>query len=55
MKWRNKDTYYVGDTNVDFLSAKKAKINFIFAAYGYGKYKKRYEKKINKFSDLLHI
>lgn len=50
-----KDIIYVGDTYNDYLSAKFSKIKFIFAAYGYGKYKKdiKYYRKINKFSDII--
>ena len=31
-----KDCVYIGDTNIDYLSAKNAKIDFIFAEWGYG-------------------
>ena len=50
-----KDVIYVGDTYNDYLSAKSSKIKFIFAAYGYGKYKKdiKYYGKINKFSEII--
>ena len=38
----NKKGVYIGDTNIDYLTAKRAKIGFIYASYGYGKvmYKK---------------
>ena len=35
----------------DFTTANRAKVNFIFADYGYGKVKKC--RKIKKFSDIL--
>jgi len=37
LRMNKKDTVYVGDTKIDYLCAKKAKINFIFTNYGYGK------------------
>ncbi len=48
------DCLYVGDTNIDYLTAKNGKIDFIFAEWGYGK-KFRYKLKIKKISDLLKI
>ena len=36
LKVSKKDCVYIGDTNIDFLSAKRAKIDFIFAEWGYG-------------------
>ena len=50
--FKKKDVYYVGDTNNDFLSAKGAKINFIYANYGYGKVK---AKKIHTISKILDL
>lgn len=45
---------YVGDTQSDAQSAKEAGIDFIYAAYGFGKVKdKDYIKKINKVKELL--
>ncbi|MDC0896379.1 HAD-IA family hydrolase [Candidatus Pelagibacter sp.] len=32
-----KNTVYIGDTEIDYLCAKKAKVDFIYAKYGYGK------------------
>ena len=43
---------YIGDTFFDYITAKKSKINFIFAKYGYGKNKKIYKVDIKKISDL---
>lgn len=49
-------TLYIGDMNVDYLLAKKSKIHFIFAKYGYGKIE-NYKKfiTINAFKDLKSI
>lgn len=47
-----KDTCYVGDTNFDYLSSKKAGISFIFCKYGYGKNSVKFKNKINNFKDL---
>lgn len=45
---------YVGDTQKDAESAKEAGIDFIYAAYGFGKVSdKDYIKKINKLKELL--
>jgi len=49
-----KNVFYIGDTFFDFLTAKNAKIKFIFANYGYGsipKIKKKYI--INNISQIL--
>jgi len=45
---------YVGDMHVDSLAAKNAKIDYIHAAYGYGK-KKKYKFIIKNFKDLLEF
>ena len=42
----------MGDTNIDYLTAKRAKIGFIFAKYGYGREKKIYKNKILNIKDL---
>ena len=34
-----KNTVYIGDTKIDCNAAKNAKIDFIYAKYGYGKIK----------------
>ena len=32
-----KDCIYIGDTHIDYLTAKNAGIDFMFAMWGYGK------------------
>ena len=44
---------YVGDTEIDYMAAKNAKIDFIFANYGYGKIKKKYNFIIRSPKDLF--
>jgi len=51
-KFQRNEIAYVGDMKVDFLLTKKAKINFIFANYGYGK-DLNYKYKIETPKDLL--
>jgi len=48
-------TIYVGDMLVDYKAANRAKINYIHAAYGYGKKLSYYKYSIKKFDDLLKI
>lgn len=53
---KRQKTLYVGDMYVDYLLAKKSKINFVFAKYGYGKVDKyKYFNTINSFKDLKSI
>ena len=54
-KFKKKDCVYVGDTKVDYLTAKRAKIDFIFVKYGYYKEKLNCKNKINKFLDIKKI
>ena len=51
-KISNDNACYVGDTKIDYLAAKKAKIFFIFATYGYGKNSKLYKNKILRFRNI---
>jgi phosphoglycolate phosphatase len=51
-KVKSKDAYFFGDTEVDYLAAKRAKINFIFVKYGYGKYNNKYKLKITNFKEV---
>lgn len=54
LKEDKKKTVYIGDMPVDLLTAKNAKIDFIFAKYGYGKLPSIKTKfKINKLKDLI--
>jgi phosphoglycolate phosphatase len=52
-KLDKKNCCYVGDTEFDYIAATKAKIKFIFANYGYGKIKKKYNFVINTPKDLF--
>ncbi len=49
-----KHCLYVGDMPVDYLSAKNANIDFLYAKYGFGS-KVKNKKSMNKFSQLLKI
>jgi phosphoglycolate phosphatase len=51
-KVKPKDACFVGDTNIDFMAAKNAKIKFIFAKYGYGIDNKLYKNKISNFKEI---
>ena len=44
---------YVGDTKYDYMSAKKAKVNFIHASYGFEKKIKGLKTSINNFFELI--
>ncbi len=46
------NTLYVGDTNVDYLTAKNSNIDFMFIKNGYGK-NFNYKYKCNTVSDLI--
>jgi phosphoglycolate phosphatase len=50
-----KKTFYIGDMFVDYIASKKAKINFIFASYGYGKRNILFKKYIKNFKVLENI
>lgn len=54
-KISKKNTYYIGDMYVDYLTSKNAKINFIFASYGYGRNYNIYKFKIKNMKDLNKI
>jgi len=52
---KKKNTVYIGDTQIDCNAAKKAKIDFIFAKYGYGKIKNPSKfKKISSIKNILN-
>ncbi len=51
-KIKIKNAYFVGDTKIDFLASKSAKIKFIFAKYGYGENNKLYKYKILNFKQI---
>ena len=44
---------YVGDTEFDYIAAKNAKIDFIFANYGYGRVKSKYNLVIDSPKELF--
>ena len=54
-KIKAKDACFVGDTNIDFLAAKRAKIDFIFTKYGYGKNSKSYKYNISNFRQIRNF
>jgi len=45
---------YVGDTYLDYQECKKAKVDIIYASYGFGDIKE-YKFKLDKLSDLIDI
>lgn len=51
-KMNKKKTCFIGDTYIDYLAAKRAKVDFIYAKYGYGNNKFQYKKNISVFSDI---
>ena len=53
--FKKKNCCYIGDTDHDYIAAKKANISFIFTAYGYGKNKKKYKYYINKPKQLFNF
>ena len=53
--FKNIDTYYIGDTNIDYITSKRANVNFIFAKYGYGRLKNKPHYSIKKISDLIKL
>ena len=58
LKIPKNQSVYVGDTYHDFLTTKNAKINFIFAKYGYNEVnKKKISTKhtLKKFSEILDL
>lgn len=50
-----KKTCYVGDMLVDYKAARNAKIEFIFASYGYGERKNLFKKIIKKPRDIINF
>jgi HAD superfamily hydrolase (TIGR01549 family) len=54
LKVKRKNAVYVGDMHYDLLTAKNAKVDFIYATYGYGKIKFNKKKmRIKSISQLL--
>lgn len=54
LKAKRYECVYIGDTNVDYKTAKNAKIDFLFANWGYGK-NYNYKQKCSKPIDLIKI
>lgn len=52
LKIKNQEACYIGDTYVDFKSAKDSKVKFIFAKYGYGQLKKSYLNIIKNINEV---
>lgn len=52
-KGSKKETFYVGDMAVDKLTAKKAKVDYIHANYGYSPKKISHKFSIDKFSQII--
>lgn len=48
-----KEAVYIGDMIPDYLTANNAKIDFIYANYGYGKFNIKNNYKINKIEQLV--
>ena len=51
---KKSECVYIGDMHVDYITAKNAKIDFIYADWGYGK-KFNYKYKCNTIDDLLFL
>jgi len=49
------DTLYIGDMDVDYEAAKRAKVDYIHALWGYGTCPNDSTIKLNKISDLMGI
>ena len=54
LKVKREECVYIGDTNIDFLAANRAKIDFIFAKWGYS-INKNYKYSIKKINELHQI
>ena len=54
LKANKSQCVYIGDTNIDYQTAKNSNIDFIFVLWGYGK-RYNYKYKCKKFSDILKI
>ena len=51
----NKNVFFIGDMKTDREAAKKSKINFIFASYGFGKIKDKKLNRLSNFKDVYKI
>ena len=50
--YKKNEVIYLGDTEYDYLSARKARIKYIHANWGYQKIRNKEVEKINKLTDL---
>ena len=55
LKIKKQNATYIGDTQYDLLTCKSAKIDFIFAEYGFKIGIKKYKHRIKKFETLKKI
>ncbi len=51
---KKEDCVYIGDTHIDYLTAKNSKIDFIYAKWGYG-LDYNYKYKCSNIEDILNI
>ena len=53
--YKKNEVIYLGDTEYDYLSAKKARIKYIHANWGYQKTKKKGISKLNNLSQIKNF
>ena len=54
-KVKSKDACFFGDSEIDYLAAKRSKIDFIFVKYGYGKKNIKYKNQITNFKQVINF
>ena len=54
LKVKKNQCIYIGDTYIDFLAAKNAKIDFLFASWGYGR-NNHFKKTLKNIKELYHL
>lgn len=55
LKISNNNTFFVGDMNIDKIAAKNAKIKFILARYGFGRFDLKNDLSVNNFKEVFRI